>query len=69
MAEDKYKKSLACKLDKIISQNDYLIQLVENIIDNEQLVTDLQRRLTATTKALREMEYENWFKENKKNGI
>lgn len=64
----KYKQSLACKLDKIIQQNGYIIALLESVVDNAQLVTDLQRRLASTNKALRELEYENWFKENTENG-
>lgn len=64
----KYKMQLACKLDKIIQQNVYIIALLESVVDNAQLVTSLQRRLTATNKALREKEYEDWFKENTKDG-
>lgn len=64
----KYKLQLSCKLDKIIQQNGYIITLLESIVDNAQLVTDLQRRLNETNKTLREIEYENWFKEHTKDG-
>lgn len=63
-----YKKYMLCRLDKIIQQNGYIITLLESVVDNAQLVTDLRRRLNATNKALREIEYENWFKEHTKDG-
>jgi hypothetical protein len=64
----KYKMQMSYKLDKIIQQNGYIITLLESVVDNSQLATDLQRRLNATNKALREIEYENWFKEHTKDG-
>lgn len=64
----KYKQKQSCKLDKIIQQNGYIITLLESVVDNSQLATDLQRRLNDTNKTLREIEYENWFKEHTKDG-
>ena len=64
----KYKMQMSFKLDKIIQQNGYIITLLESIVDNAQLVTDLQRRLNETNKTLREIEYDNWFKEHTKDG-
>lgn len=65
----KYKIQQACKLDKIIQQNVYIITLLESVVDNAQLATDLQRRLNETNKTLRDIEYDNWFKEHTtKNG-
>lgn len=66
----KYKQQISCKLDKIISQNDYIIQLLEQVVDDAQLVTELQSRFNTSQQCIRQLEYENYFltKNENKNG-
>ena len=54
------------KLDKIIEQNNYMIQLLEHVVDNAELVSQLQAKLKKSKDTIRELEYEQWFKEQKK---
>ena len=66
----KYKQQISCKLDKIISQNDYIIQLLEQVVDDAQLVTELQSKFNTSQQCIRQLEYENFFltKNENKNG-
>lgn len=55
------------KLDKIIEQNIYMISLLERIVDNAELVSQLQAKLRKSNKTIRELEYQQWFKEQQNN--
>lgn len=59
-------KSINEKLNKIIQQNNYIIKLLEAVADDAELVTMLRRQLCDTNRAMREIEYEQWMKENLK---
>ncbi|MBQ5478074.1 MAG: hypothetical protein IIT64_09795 [Bacteroidaceae bacterium] len=54
----------SAKLDKIIEQNAYIIKLLENIIDDATLVSQLQRQVAKNRDIIRQLEYEKWFNEN-----
>lgn len=53
------------KLNKIIEQGNYMIELLEHIVDNAELVSQLQDRIKKTQQAIRELEYEKWFEKQK----
>lgn len=54
------------KLDKIIEQNEYIIKLLEAVVDDAHLVSQLQEALKKNKSLIRELEYEQYFKEHKK---
>lgn len=54
------------KLNKIIEQGNYMIALLEHIVDNAELVSQLQTKIRQTNKAMRELEYQQWFEKNGK---
>ena len=58
-------KKESAKLDKIIEQNAYIIKLLENIVDDATLVSQLQRQVAKSRDIIRQLEYEKWFNENK----
>lgn len=58
-------KGESAKLDKIIEQNAYIIKLLENIVDDATLVSQLQRQVAKSRDTIRQLEYEKWFNENK----
>lgn len=58
-------KGESAKLDKIIEQNAYIIKLLENIVDDANLVSQLQRQVAKSKDIIRQLEYEKWFNENK----
>ena len=51
------------KLDKIISQNEYIIKLLEQVADDAYLVSQLQEAMRKKQKLIRELEYEQWFEQ------
>lgn len=53
------------KLNKIIEQNSYMIQLLETMVDDAILVKELQFRIKKANQTIRELEYEKWFEQNK----
>jgi hypothetical protein len=59
-------KSEEKKLDKIIEQNAYIIGLLEAVVDDAHLVSQLQEALKKNKRLLREIEYEQWFKGHEK---
>ena len=54
------------KLDKIIRQNTYIINMLETMHDDAQGLTDLQQRHKEAIEKIRNMEYEKFFETNKK---
>jgi hypothetical protein len=54
------------KLDKIIQQNTYIINMLEMMHDDAQELADLQQRHKKTIEQIRNMEYEKFFETNKK---
>ena len=58
-------KGESAKLDKIIEQNAYIIKLLENIVDDANLVSQLQKQVAKSSDIIRQLEYEKWFNENK----
>ena len=59
-------KNESAKLDKIILQNEYIIKLLEQVVDDAYLVSQLQESMRKKEKIIRELEYEKWFENNKK---
>lgn len=55
-----------CSLKKIEQQNNYMIQLLEAMSDDALLVAELQNRIKKTNQTIRELEYQQWFENNKK---
>lgn len=54
------------KLDKIIQQNTYIINMLETMHDDAQGLADLQQRHKEAIEQIRNMEYEKFFETNKK---
>lgn len=54
------------KLDKIIQQNTYIINMLETMHDDAQGLADLQQRHKKAIEQIRNMEYEKFFETNKK---
>ena len=54
------------KLNKIIQQNSYIIKLLEAVADDAELVTMLRRQICEANRAMREIEYAQWMRENLK---
>lgn len=61
--------AIMCSLKKIEQQNNYMIQLLEAMSDDALLVAELQNRIKKTNQTIRELEYQQWFENNKKNEI
>lgn len=59
-------KGESAKLHKIIEQNAYIIKLLENIVDDANLVSQLQRQVAKSRDIIRQLEYEKWFNEKQK---
>lgn len=57
-------KNESKKLDKIILQNEYIIKLLESVVDDANLVSQLQESIRKKEKLIRELEYEKWFSEH-----
>ena len=45
------------KLCKIIEQNNYIIQILEKMVDDKQCLVDLQQRFQKAQNTIRELEY------------
>ena len=58
------KNEISEKLDKIIEQNNYIIQMLERIYDDKQGIADLQMKFEKSQKTIRELNNEMWFKEH-----
>ena len=54
------------KLDKIIRQNTYIINMLETMHDDAQGLADLQQRHKKAIEQIRNMEYEKFFGQDKK---
>lgn len=54
------------KLDKIIQQNTYIIEMLETMHDDALGLADLQRRHKEAINAIRQMEYKQWFEQHKR---